>query len=583
MKIVVCIKQVPDTTEIKLDPVTGTMIRDGVPSIMNPDDKGGLEMALALKDKYGAQVTVITMGPPQADDILREAFAMGADRAIHLSDRKFAGADTLATSNAIAGALRMLDFDLVITGRQAIDGDTAQVGPQIAEHLDLPQVTYVENLEFDGDKLFTIRKSTEEGYQTVQVESPCVVTVLATANKARYMSVRGIVEAYDREVEIWNFNNISVDEAKLGLNGSPTRVWKSFTKGAKAAGKVFEVEPAEAVDVIIEKLKEYGAEVVGHVVIQKGAIELLGKARELADSLNEKVVAMLLGYEVEGQAQELIAYGADVVLCADERELVQYNTEPYAQAITQIVHERKPSIVLIGATTIGRDLGPRLSARLETGLTADCTGLAISDERDLLMTRPAFGGNLMATIICKEHRPQMSTVRPGVMRTKPKDEQRAGTVEKVNIHFDKSKFKVRILETVKEQKNRIDITEAKILVSGGRGVGNTEGFEMLGKLAETLNAEVSSSRAMVDAGVMPHDRQVGQTGKTVRPDLYFAMGISGAIQHLAGMEESEFIVAVNKDKYAPIFNVADLGIVGDVKQIVPLLTERLANIRKTDK
>ena len=279
-------------------------------------------------------------------------------------------------------------------------------------------------------------------------------------------------------------------------------------------------------------------------VIQKVAIELLGKARELADSLNEKVVAMLLGYEVEGQAQELIAYGADVVLCADERELVQYNTEPYAQAITQIVRERKPSIVLIGATTIGRDLGPRLSARLETGLTADCTGLAISDERDLLMTRPAFGGNLMATIICKEHRPQMSTVRPGVMRTKPKDEQRAGTVEKVNIHFDKSKFKVRILETVKEQKNRIDITEAKILVSGGRGVGNTEGFEMLGKLAETLNAEVSSSRAMVDAGVMPHDRQVGQTGKTVRPDLYFAMGISGAIQHLAGMEESEFIVAV---------------------------------------
>ncbi|MFR3329794.1 MAG: electron transfer flavoprotein subunit alpha/FixB family protein [Odoribacter splanchnicus] len=318
-------------------------------------------------------------------------------------------------------------------------------------------------------------------------------------------------------------------------------------------------------------------------VIQKVAIELLGKARELADSLNEKVVAMLLGYEVADQAQELIAYGADVVLCADERELVQYNTEPYAQAITQIVRERKPSIVLIGATTIGRDLGPRLSARLETGLTADCTGLAISDERDLLMTRPAFGGNLMATIICKAHRPQMSTVRPGVMRTKPKDEQRTGTVEKVNIHFDKSKFKVRILETVKEQKNRIDITEAKILVSGGRGVGNAEGFEMLGKLAETLNAEVSSSRAMVDAGVMPHDRQVGQTGKTVRPDLYFAMGISGAIQHLAGMEESEFIVAVNKDKYAPIFNVADLGIVGDVKQIVPLLTERLANIRKTDK
>ena len=194
-------------------------------------------------------------GGPAIDKLARQA-PEGADRAIHMSDRKFAGADTLATSHAIAGALRMLDFDLVITGRQAIDGDTAQVGPQIAEHLDLPQVTYVEDLQFDGDKTFTIRKSTEEGYQIVQVESPCVITVLSSANKARYMSVRGIVEAYDREVEVWTYDNISVAEEKLGLKGSPTRVWKSFTKGAKAAGKVFEVEPNEAVDIIIEKLKE---------------------------------------------------------------------------------------------------------------------------------------------------------------------------------------------------------------------------------------------------------------------------------------------------------------------------------------
>lgn len=317
--------------------------------------------------------------------------------------------------------------------------------------------------------------------------------------------------------------------------------------------------------------------------IQKVAIELLGKARELADQLNEKVVAILLGYQIAEKAQELIAYGADVVVCADERELVQYNTEPYAQAITQIVRDRKPAVVLIGATTIGRDLGPRLSARLETGLTADCTGLAISDDRDLLMTRPAFGGNLMATIICKEHRPQMSTVRPGVMRAKAADSSRQGEVEQVKIDFDKSKFKVKILETVKEQKNKTDITEAKVLVSGGRGVGNAEGFALLNKLAETLNAEVSSSRAMVDAGVMPHDRQVGQTGKTVRPDLYFALGISGAIQHLAGMEESELIIAVNKDKFAPIFGVADIGIVGDIKKIVPVLTDKLAAILKAEK
>ena len=310
-------------------------------------------------------------------------------------------------------------------------------------------------------------------------------------------------------------------------------------------------------------------------VIQNVGLELLGKARELADALNEKVYARLLGHDLTTQAQECIAYGADTVLRVDAPELATYVTEPYAQAIYQIIRDNKPSIVLIGATTIGRDLGPRLSARVETGLTADCTGLEVSEERDLLMTRPAFGGNLMATIICKEHRPQMSTVRPGVMRMGQRDENRKGTIEDVKINFDKSKFRVRVLETVKQTKNLVDITEAHVLISGGRGVGNAEGFDMLRAMANTIGAEVSASRAMVDAGVLGHERQVGQTGKTVRPDLYFAMGISGAIQHLAGMEESEYIIAINKDKFAPIFNVADLGIVGDVRKIVPLLTEKL--------
>ena len=310
-------------------------------------------------------------------------------------------------------------------------------------------------------------------------------------------------------------------------------------------------------------------------VIQNVGLELLGKARELADALNEKVYAMLLGHDLTTQAQECIAYGADTVLRVDAPELATYVTEPYAQAIYQIIRDNTPSIVLIGATTIGRDLGPRLSARVETGLTADCTGLEISEERDLLMTRPAFGGNLMATIICKEHRPQMSTVRPGVMRMGQRDENRKGTIEDVKINFDKSKFRVRVLETVKQTNYLGDITEAHVLISGGRGVGNAEGFDMLRAMANTIGAEVSASRAMVDAGVLGHERQVGQTGKTVRPDLYFAMGISGAIQHLAGMEESEYIIAINKDKFAPIFHVADLGIVGDVRKIGPLLTEKL--------
>lgn len=309
--------------------------------------------------------------------------------------------------------------------------------------------------------------------------------------------------------------------------------------------------------------------------VQSVALELLGKAKELAAALNEKVVALLPGYKISDQAQMLIEYGADKVICIDQPELKDYLTEQYKQALCQAIDEFKPSIMLLGATTIGRDLGPRLSAKVGTGLTADCTRLEISEERELMMTRPAFGGNLMATIMCTEHRPQMSTVRPGVMQKADRDASRKGEIIDFKPVFDASKFKVRILESVKENKNKINITEAKILVSGGRGVGNAEGFSKLQNLANVLDAQVSSSRAMVDAGIMDHDRQVGQTGKTVRPDLYFAIGISGAIQHLAGMEESDFIIAINKDKYAPIFGVADLGIVGDMNKIVPLLTERL--------
>ena len=309
--------------------------------------------------------------------------------------------------------------------------------------------------------------------------------------------------------------------------------------------------------------------------VQSVALELLGKAKELAAALNEKVVALFPGYNISNQAQMLIEYGADKVICIDQPELKDYLTEQYKQALCQAIDEFKPSIVLLGATTIGRDLGPRLSAKIGTGLTADCTRLEISEERELMMTRPAFGGNLMATIMCTEHRPQMSTVRPGVMQKADRDASRKGEIIEFKPVFDASKFKVRILESVKENKDKVNITEAKILVSGGRGVGNAEGFKKLEKMANVLDAQVSSSRAMVDAGIMDHDRQVGQTGKTVRPDLYFAIGISGAIQHLAGMEESDYIIAINKDKYAPIFGVADLGIVGDMNKIVPLLTERL--------
>lgn len=310
--------------------------------------------------------------------------------------------------------------------------------------------------------------------------------------------------------------------------------------------------------------------------IQSVALELIGKARELSTVTNEKVVAILAGHKITSQAKTLIEYGADKVIVIDDKNLKDYVTEQYTQAVYQAVNAFKPSILMYGATTIGRDLAPRIAARLGTGLTADCTKLAITeDTHEFQMTRPAFGGNLMATIMCPNHRPQMSTVRPGVMPKAAPDKDRQGEIVEFKPEFDESKFIVKLVKNVKEKKNTVDISEAKILVSGGRGVGCKEGFEMLQGLATVLGGEVSSSRAMVDAGVMPHDRQVGQTGKTVRPAVYFALGISGAIQHLAGMEESDCIIAVNKDKFAPIFSVADLGIVCDLNKVVPLLTERL--------
>ncbi|MCI2082351.1 MAG: electron transfer flavoprotein subunit beta/FixA family protein [Bacteroidales bacterium] len=255
MNIVVCIKQVPDTNEIKINPVTHTLMREGVPAIMNPDDKGGLELALRLKEANGGRITVISMGPMQAELVLREALAMGADRAILLTDRAFAGADTLATSNALAGALRCLEWDVIIAGRQAIDGDTAQVPPEIAEHLGIPQVTYVTGASFD-DGIWKVRRETEDCYEDLEVEGKCLLSVLSSAFKPRYMNVSGIVEAYDREIEIWNAGKIDVDPQKLGLNGSPTKVKEAFAKSLKSAGKCYEVGPEEGVELIVKALAE---------------------------------------------------------------------------------------------------------------------------------------------------------------------------------------------------------------------------------------------------------------------------------------------------------------------------------------
>ncbi len=322
-------------------------------------------------------------------------------------------------------------------------------------------------------------------------------------------------------------------------------------------------------------------------VLDGVAFELLGKGKDLAKDLNTEVTAVLLGSGVKGLADQLAEYGADRVILVDDPELKEYRTEPYAHALASVINKYKPEIMLVGATAIGRDLGPTVSARVKTGLTADCTVLEIGDfplkavagqeqkHNQLLMTRPAFGGNTIATIACPDNRPQMATVRPGVMQKIAPIKGAKANVEEFNPGFTPDNRYVEILNIVKAVKTTANIMDAKILVSGGRGVGSKENFKLLEDLAEVLGGTVSCSRAVVENGWLPVDLQVGQTGKTVRPQIYFAIGISGAIQHVAGMEDSDLIIAINKDEDAPIFDVADYGMVGDLNKIVPALTAAL--------
>lgn len=309
-------------------------------------------------------------------------------------------------------------------------------------------------------------------------------------------------------------------------------------------------------------------------------LELLGEGRKIADKLGVELTAVLLGHRIEALAGRLIKYGADRVIYAEHELLATYTTDAYTGVICELINERKPEIMLLGATSIGRDLAPRISARIHTGLTADCTKLNLDlENRRLIQTLPTFGDNLMATIITPNHRPQMATVRPGVMERAPYDEKREGIIEKIKPELSQEHIRARVVKTIKGGKAQVKLEEAKIIVSGGRGVKGPEGFKLIKELAEKLGGVVGASRAAVDEGWIDKAHLVGQTGKTVRPDLYIACGISGAIQHLAGMKESKCIVAINKDKNAPIFKIADYGIVGDLYEIIPALISELDNTK----
>jgi len=310
------------------------------------------------------------------------------------------------------------------------------------------------------------------------------------------------------------------------------------------------------------------------------ALELLGKGRELADQMGTQLCAILLGCEVEGLASDLIAHGADEVIVVDDPELRHFRDERYTKALSELASKYKPAVILAGATVVGRSFIPRVAVQLKTGLTADCTGLEYDSETgNLMQTRPAFGGNIMATIITANHRPQMATVRHKVMDPLPRDDSRSGTIIREQVVFDFDDEMSQWLGFEKEKTTLVNITEANIIVSGGRGIKDAKNFAMIEELAEALEGAVGASRAAVDAEWIPYSHQVGQTGKTVKPNIYIAIGISGAIQHLAGMSSADYIIAINKDPDAPIFKAADLGIVGDLFEVVPKLIKRVKELR----
>lgn len=611
MKIYVCVKQVPASNETLLDPVTHTIIREGTQSILNPFDSYAVEEAVRIKARCRGTVTAFTMGIPSAEGILRRVIAVGADDAVLLTDRAFAGSDTLATARTLAAAMKRKGLpDLILCGRMATDGDTAQVGPMLAECLDLPHVSDVAEIEEVNETACVVRKMTDDGYVRLRVKLPALLTVLKEINIPRLPSVSGVLRGEKAEVARMNREDTGIDTEKTGLNGSATRVVR--TERPVITRKTVWIEGTASEQA--EKLKGYlgsrngdSTDLTGTtekensstlprrvqddrktgmtpggiwVYCEQGpdgirsvAYELLGKAAGLAGKMKQTVTAVLIG-GAEEEAVSLTACGADQVLLAEIPAEELPDERVHTAVLEKLVEKYQPAILLLGATAFGRSLAPRLAARLETGLTADCTGLEIDPETGLLrQTRPAFGGNLMATIVCPEHKPQMATVRPKVFRKNIREE--SVRPDAVNIFREKTETPERCFKFLERipAAEETDIGAADVLISVGQGIGGAENIAMAEELARRMGGTVSSSRPLVDGGVMPYARQVGQTGKTVAPKLYLALGISGAIQHMAGVA-AKTIVAVNTDPDAPIFGCADFAVRCDCGEFLRAMLDK---------
>lgn len=623
MNYIVLIKQVPDIKKIPReawDWEKGTLKRGLLDNVCNELDKQALAFALKMKEKHGGRIVSLTMGPPFAEEVLRYALSIGADEGVLLTDRKLGGADTAATAHPLGQAIRKIETEMfngdrnyiILSGMQSVDGDTAQVPPQVAEELGIAHIAYATSFNFDNGNLGVVR-ITRRGNETITPGNyPCLITVVQWTQPpfASFIRTRW---AQSQKLYRWSASDINADESRIGLAGSRTNVVKIFSpRETSQRNCVFENNLEKLIrmlrDAFASKSKsaeevskpkyclpegknpDYKGDVWVYAEqeaegINPASFELLGKATELASVLKEKVGAVLVGKEIKGLARELIAYGANKVFIAGHELLENFLPVPYTRVVSELIEKYKPQTMLFSATPLGRELAPRVAYRLNSGLTADCTGLDIVDfrrgEREhtaiLMQTRPALGGNIMASIITQNSILQMSTARPGVLQALEPDYRRTGEVYEYIPHIIETDLGVSIT-SVELCPLTFELKEARIIVSGGGGCKTKEGFNRyIPPLAESLGkylgqeVMVGASRVAVESGFIDRTHQVGQTGQTVKPRVYVAAGISGAVQHLSGMQNSDIILAINNDPDARIFKVADFGVIGSLEEIVPAL------------
>ncbi len=610
MNIVVCIKQVVDTNDIKWTK-NNTIDREGAQSIINPCDVLAIETALRLKDE-NTKITVITMGPPQAKDALKTALAMGCDEAYLLSDKKFSGADTVATSRTLSTAIKHVqpNFDLIICGQFASDGDTAQTGPSIAQKLGIEQVTYVSEVaQIDKtQKNITTQRIADKQIELIQTPLPALICVCDCPYSPRNILIDGYIKSQNTEIKTLSAENLNLSRDEIGIKGSPTWVSKAFRavsirekniiKGSDLKDKSITDFLIETIENLkqnlttspeqIETAEEYKiqdeykdkiliwGETNQNNELADVVYQLTSKATELASHLSNCKISVLTTCSNSQQYLEKLAqHGADELITINNDELAQYNTKDYSTAILQYLETFPATIFLIGATKQGRDLAPQISSALNTGLTADCTNLEIYENFQLAATRPTFGGELMATILCKT-KPQMATVRAGVFKAKKIPYLKNIQHTNFNAQISHPSLK-KIIKTIPIIKDETSLDSAKIILAGGKGLKDNQTFQKLRKLASLLNAKVGATRKAVDAGLAGHNEQIGQTGKTVMPEIYIAFGISGAIQHCIGVDKAKKIIAINIDENAPIIKNADLTIIADAKNVINEWISKLEN------